>query len=350
MGSVVAIVDLKKDRQKGLRDAIDLIGGIDDINEPERDVVVKVGVFSVDGPHHSSVEVVDWIVKSFDRVPKVYLAESDNYQGTGTDRLQLWKDLFNERIVPFDLSLDTDTTPINIENPIREVVIDLSHIVFKPNVFVSTHVLRSYSKGSILKNLFGLPPIVKKAQFHKNEIFHVLLADLYQAIGGIDLAVLDGTHFAGKNASIPTDILVVGRDAVAVEAIGLKLAGNKPEKNKTIEEFVKRGYGEGSLDNIEIVGTSLDMMIERCKTAISELKLKSKDAWSPALSINSLIKRGFFKHPGGRTKEDVEKALIEDDARAEGQSKMIYATLKRRVKMGVLEGERNPDGWRFWSN
>ncbi|MGY5875009.1 MAG: DUF362 domain-containing protein [Candidatus Thorarchaeota archaeon] len=350
MGSVVALIDLKEDRQNGMREAIDQIGGIDDINMPERDVVVKVGVFSVEGPHHSSVEVVDWITRSFDRTPKLYLAESDNYQGTGTDRLQLWKDLFSERIVPFDLSLDTDTTPITIENPIKEVVIDLSHIVFKPNVFVSTHVLRRYSKGSILKNLFGLPPIVKKAQFHKNEIFHVLLADLYQAIGGIDLAVLDGTHFAGKNTSIPTDILVVGRDAVAVEAVGLKLAGNDPDKNKTIEEFVRRGYGEGNLDKIEIVGASLDMMIERCKTAVIELKSKAKKAWSPALSINRLIKSGFFKHPGGRTKEDVEKALIEEDTRAEGRLQQIYSTLKRRVKMGVLKEEKGPEGWCFWSD
>jgi len=70
----------------------------------------------------------------------------------------------------------------------------LSHILFKTNVFVKTHILRSLEKGSILKSLFGCVSDPKKAKFHKNEIFYTLLADVYETIGGIDLAVLDGTY------------------------------------------------------------------------------------------------------------------------------------------------------------
>ncbi len=67
-------------------------------------------------------------------------------------------------------------------------------------------------------------------------------AGLREAIGGIDLAVLDGTYLyrgASANPHISqdgakdksrTNALVIGKDAVAVEAVGAVLAGMEPEK------------------------------------------------------------------------------------------------------------------------
>ncbi len=215
---------------------------------------MKVGVFDQAKECHTTIAVVEAIINSFDRSPKIYLAESDNYKGTGWERLQIWSELFSDRVAPFNLSDDPEKRELHLAGQ----DIGLSPILFKPNVLVDTHILRSYEKGSILKNLFGCIPTPKKAKFHKEEIFYPLLADIYEAVGGVDLAVLDGTYFHRETgvsgAKVRLNILVAGRDAVAVEAVGAALVGLKPERMPLIQEFAERGLGEGDLERIEIVG------------------------------------------------------------------------------------------------
>jgi len=266
--SKVAIVEFNGDVQRSLKQALKLIGNIDDLNTKERSVIIKVGIFNHKAKTHSTVNVVDAIVNSFNRAPQIFLAESDNYKGTGTERLQIWRKLFTKRVVPFNLSDDTDTRTVKI----ADEEMGFSHILFKPNVFVSTHVLRGYEVGSILKNLMGLIPDAKKARFHKK--LETVLLDAYEAIGGINLAVLDGTYtyheagampHAGPNSTqyrTKTNILLVGRDAVAVEAVGATLVGLNPEKMPVIQEAVNRGLGEGNIEKIDVLGISFENLKE----------------------------------------------------------------------------------------
>jgi uncharacterized protein (DUF362 family) len=109
---------------------------------------------------------------------------------------------------------------------------------------------------------------VSKAPLHKK--LDNLLPDIYEAIGGIDLAVIDGTYLyrgAGANPHATKDTskyrvrmntLVVGRDAIAVETVGATLAGLNPDKTSILKEATKRQLGEGNIDNIEIVGSALE--------------------------------------------------------------------------------------------
>jgi len=255
MVSKVAIVEFSKDVQESFKQALKLIGKIDDLNTKKRNVVVKVGVFDPKESHHSTVNVVNAIVNSFNLAPKIFLAESDNYKGKGSERLRIWKELFTERVVPFNLSDDADTREVKV----ADEKIRLSHILFKPNVIVSTHVLREYDKGTILKNLLGLIPDKKKMRFHKK--VETTLLDLYETIGGIDLAVIDGTYtYLGSalDKVIKTNILLVGRDAIAVEAVGAALVGLDPEKMPVIQEAMNRHLGEGNVEKIEVLGNSIE--------------------------------------------------------------------------------------------
>jgi len=280
LSSKVAIVEFDEDVEEALRRAFELIGKIDDLNTTEKNVAIKVGVFDHKAETHTTVRVVDAIIKSFSKAPKIFVAESNNYRGNGLERLQIWKELFTERVVPFNLSDDTDTRKVKIVDE----EIDFSHILFKPNVLVSTHVLRAFEKGSILKNLLGLIPDPKKARFHKK--LETVLLDAYEAIGGIDLAVLDGTYtyrgagampHAGPDSTryrIKTNTLVVGRDAVAVETVGATLAGLNPDKMPAIQDAVERDLGEGHLEKIEILGTPVEAAKEKFSSAMKTLKAK----------------------------------------------------------------------------
>jgi uncharacterized protein (DUF362 family) len=184
----VAIVELGDDAE-ALGRALQQIGGINELNTYERPVVVKVGVFSHKASNHSSVSVVRAIVDSFDRAPRVFLAESDNYQGTALERLQIWRELFTKRVIPVSLSDEANSRRVVLAGQEMR----LSNTLFKPNVLASTHIMRSFERGSILKNLFGCVPSPKKAKYHK--VLPSLLADIYEKTGGIDLAVIDGTFF-----------------------------------------------------------------------------------------------------------------------------------------------------------
>jgi uncharacterized protein (DUF362 family) len=257
MTSKVAIVELNGDVQETLERAFKLIEGIDDLNTTKRSVVIKPGIFDHRKKKHPTVSVVNAIIDSFDKAPQIFIVESDNYRGTGLERLQVYKEVFTKRVVSFNLSDDINTREVNI----ADEKMSFSDILFKPNVLVSTHALRKYDKGTILKNLFGLIPEKKKVRFHKKLV--TVLLDTYETIGGIDLAVLDATYTHLGTRAINTNVLMVSRDAVAVETVGATLVGLKPEKMPVIQEAIKRGLGEGDIEKIEVLGKPIESLKEK---------------------------------------------------------------------------------------
>jgi len=274
MSSKVALVEISQDIKQSFKQALQLIGKIDDLNTTNRSVVVKVGVFDHKTDHHTTVNVADAIINSFNKAPQIFLVESDNYRGKGLERLQIWKTLFTERVIPFNLSEDTNTRQVEV----ADEKIGLSHILFKPNIFVSTHVLRVAEKGSILKNLLGLIPDRKKVRFHKK--LEATLFDLYEAVGGIDFAVLDGTYIssglAPSSSRISTNVLLLGRDAIAVEAVGATLVGLDPKKMPIIKEAVNRSLGEGNMEKIQVLGTPIESLKEKFAQLLKTPKKQSK--------------------------------------------------------------------------
>jgi len=350
--SKVGIVEFEGDIARSFSQALDLIGGILDLNTAERSVVVKVGVFSHKAENHASVGLVDAITNCFDRAPKIFLAESDNYRGTGSERLQLWKELFTERVAPFNLSNDPNTKKVKLAG--QEM--NLSHVLFKPNVLVDTHIVRSFESGSILKNLFGCIPDSKRVKYHK--VLPILLADVYEATGGVDLAVLDGTYFwrGAGGSPVPMNTLLVGRDAVAVETVGAALAGADPQKMPVIQEFVKRDLGEGVLENIEVVGASFEDIRKKFMSAAMTQKKSSTQRKGPQTwgghahhAFEGLIRDGFFKQPNKRTIKDVIKALEARGLSTKGNEQRIVNSLGRRVKKGTLKKSKTSNGWAYWT-
>lgn len=359
MAVKVAVAHLGRN-DDSFKEALRQIGTINDLNSASRPVIIKVGVFNHQAQNHTSVEVLKAITDSFTKAPKIYIVESDNYIGTGSERLQIWKELFNERVVSFNLSEDGDVRKVKV----ADEEIGLSHLLFKPNVFVSTHILRKYERGSILKNLLGLIPDAKKARFHKK--LEPALLDMYEAIGGIDLAVLDGTYLrygassnphvgsSGDKCKSPADLVLLGRDSVAVETVGLALAGLKPEKVPIIQEAVKRGLGIGDMTKIRIVGDSLERLKEEVTLGLRALRKsrpKGPQTWGGRANrtFKELMNEGYFRLPNKRTIDDVAKALQAKGLEVQGKRDKIEAALVRRVKNGTLQSSKTQDKKLFWT-
>lgn len=362
MGSKVALIRFENQVQSSFDQALKLIGGIHELNTAQRAVTIKVGVFSPNAGNHTSVRIVDAIARSFDKAPRKLLVESDNYKGKALSRLQVWKDLFSTRLVPFSLSDDPETKKVTVAGE----ELNFSKVLFKPNVFISTHVLRSYERGSVLKNLLGLVPDTEKARFHKK--LEILLPDIFEAIGGIDLAVLDGTylyrgvgansHVSSENAKNMTkmNILMVGRDAVAVETIGAFIAGLHSEKMPILQEFVKRGLGEGDPQKIEVVGDSFEEIKKESTNLLrTQKKLPPRGSmpqtWGGQAHriMNNLTLEGFFKLPNKRTKTDVAKAFEARGLSVKGKNTNVARILSLRVEKAILKKEKNEDEWVYWT-
>ncbi len=256
MKPIVAVVDFES-----FSKAIDIIGGIDDLNRPDRRLVVKVGIYNAKTGICTTPKTLNSIIDSFDLSPEILIAESDSSAGLGLEKLEIWNECYNEKVVPFNLSNDTRTNEVEIAGE----RVPFSHALSEHRTFISTHVPRRFeqagkddimSLGSIIKNLLGLILDKKKYRFHKH--LSTALVDMYEAAGGIDFAVLDGTTvylgFQKKRVTLSPNVLLVGRDAFAVEAIGLHMVGLDPLENPMLLEARNRNLGEIDLEKIEIVG------------------------------------------------------------------------------------------------
>jgi uncharacterized protein (DUF362 family) len=246
---------------KSLTRAIKLIDGAEEIVKSEETVVIKVGIYNPQTKMCTTVSTLKSIINAFERSTDIHITESDNGAGPGLERLEIWRDCYSDKAKPFNLSEDEKTVKVKVagEN------VQLSHILFKPNMFISTHVPRRFSEagdddllnmGSIIKNLLGLIPDKNKYRFHDQ--LPVALLDMYEAIGGIDMAVLDATNvFLGRKKKVLTvspNLLIIGKDAVAVEAVGAHLVGFNPNEMPVLQEARRRRLGEIDIDKINIIG------------------------------------------------------------------------------------------------
>jgi uncharacterized protein (DUF362 family) len=256
MKPTVAIVDTDS-----FTHALDIIGGVDNLNMPEKKVVIKVGIYNPKTGICSTVKTLNAIIAAFEQASEILIAESDSGAGPGSKRLEVWNDCYTETAKPFNLSRDEQSQLVEVageEVPFAQTLLD-------PNTFISTHVLRRYEKagledlmnmGFVIKNLLGLILDTNKHRFHDH--LPVALLDMYEAAGGIDLAVLDATHvFLGwekQRITISPELLIVGKDAFAVEAVGAHMVGFDPTEMPVLVEARNRKLGEININRINVVG------------------------------------------------------------------------------------------------
>ena len=128
------------------------------------------------------------------------------------------------------------------------------------------------------------------------------------------------------------------------------------QKMPVIQEFMKRGLGEGNLGNIKVVGASFERLKEKfVSAAMTQKKLlaqrRGPQTWGGHAyhALEGLIHEGFFKHPNKRTIEDVVKALKAKGLSTKGKEGKIASSLTRRVKKGVLKKTKVSNGWIYWT-
>ncbi|MFW9952354.1 MAG: DUF362 domain-containing protein [Candidatus Thorarchaeota archaeon] len=162
-----------------------------------------------------------------------------------------------------------------IENALRIKEYFVSQPVKECDLLINLPKLKTHGEATItgaIKNYWGIIPGGLKAKYHllgKNpEQFGDVLTDNYSWIVKNKpnrltiydcVKVMQGTMGPVSGPMKTWNLILTGTDELALDIVALKIGRFNGLKNVPhLKSAYKRGLGEGSLENIEIVGLSLD--------------------------------------------------------------------------------------------
>jgi uncharacterized protein (DUF362 family) len=134
---------------------------------------------------------------------------------------------------------------------------------------LKTHMATTVTLG--MKNMFGLLPDKFKGKYHAKGISNVVV-DINAVVKPV-LTVVDG--FVGMEGKGPVDgdpvkmdLIIAGKDVVAVDATCCRVMGFDPHKVKHVLRAHERGLGE--IDDVDMVGEKVETVMRRFKPARKE--------------------------------------------------------------------------------
>ncbi len=152
----------------------------------------------------------------------------------------------------------SELPPYHLARPVLEADLVISACKLK------THGLTILT-GAV-KNFFGSIPGLRKAHYHASapniEAFSNVLVDIYQLIrpGLAVMDAVDSMEGDGPSAGRPrrTGVILASLNPLAVDVVAAALIGIEPVAVPTTRLAAARGLGPVTLDDLEIVGMSLE--------------------------------------------------------------------------------------------
>ncbi|MCW4036540.1 MAG: DUF362 domain-containing protein [Candidatus Bathyarchaeota archaeon] len=287
----VSIARVEDGVEEAVKEAIELLGGIDRFVKPGGTYLVKPNLFTT-----KSAEL------GVTTDPRIMMALSETLRGAGAKpvvgecpatasytRPDIVFDGLGVRALCEEAGVEIRVldreAPVRVENPGAEVVKELwfpetalgcDGIVNVPKL--KTHNLTSLTCA--VKNLFGLQQGGTKAHHHVRtandpERFSRLLIDIYESIRGqIRLNVVDADvamEGEGPTTGDPVDLglIIAGEDAAAVDLVATAVMGWDPMEVGTNFIAAERGLGPGSLDDVQLVGAPIEDVVRPFKRPLT---------------------------------------------------------------------------------
>jgi len=277
----VSVVRVKGDQiDAAVREAVQLLGGIESFISPEGSYLIKPNLFTTRTAEQGAttdmriVLALADMVKEAGAVPVVgecpamasYARPDIVFDGLGVRRL------CEDASVDVRV-LDRDR-PVRVESPGAAVVSEFwfPEFALRCDGIINVPKLKTHTLTTLtcaVKNLFGLQQGGSKADHHvrtKNDPkrFSHLLLDLYEAIRPqVRLNVVDaviGMEGEGPTTGDPVElgVVIAGEDALAVDMVASAVIGWGPLDAGTNFLAAERGIGPSSLDGIEVLGESIE--------------------------------------------------------------------------------------------
>lgn len=261
--------------QKAVDDLFALCGGIDSIIKPGQRVLVKVNLLMKRKPEQATTThpaVACAIVRAVQRAGATpILADSPGGPYT-RGMLSGVYDACGMKNVAQEtgciLNDDFSTTTRYDENGHVAKKLDLLGLLDQVDAVISVGKLKTHGLSTMtgcVKNLFGLVPGTIKVEYHARYqdvgLFSHMLLDIYEHVKPC-FSILDGIvgmEGEGPSGGRPRAIgaLIGGRNAHAVDAVGARLIGLRPEQVTTLEAAIERNL----LPEYQIEGDAIEPLI-----------------------------------------------------------------------------------------
>jgi len=273
-----------EDPQEAAAEAIRLAGGLQGIVKRGDWVVVKPNM-TVPGRSGDGVITHAGVLKAVILAAKaagagrITVAESGGaWRGEGALRMAGYDTVLQETGAEW-LNIHTaETKTVRPDRPLGMQEYPIAKAVMDCDVFISVAVLKTHNTAQVtlsMKNLFGIVP-GSKNYIHLQKRVEESIADLCR-VRPIHFAVVDGTTAMegygpiGGNR-VKMNIVLAGRDPVAVDTVGSEIMGFNPAQVKHIQYAAKAGLGTMDLSRITVKGVQ-----------IAELKRRFARPWGPGL-------------------------------------------------------------------
>ncbi|MBW1803535.1 MAG: DUF362 domain-containing protein [Deltaproteobacteria bacterium] len=130
-----------------------------------------------------------------------------------------------------------------------------------------------------LKNLLGIPPCIGPDSYldYHNDNIHQAIVEYYKllkpALNIIDgLVAMEGqAPYLSLDVIKDMNVLIVGSDGVAVDAVSSAVMGIHPYEVATTRLSSLQGLGEADIDNIEVVGRKIEEVRRYFKRALPDV-------------------------------------------------------------------------------
>jgi uncharacterized protein (DUF362 family) len=250
--------------------AVELAGGFKDIAEEYRRALIKVNFITTKtyetGVTTDPVIVEGLIHKAKEVFEQVFVVESDASMTDADKACEVTgiKELCERSETMFlNLRREKDRVRLPISNSETLKKIKVPRIVVESAVInaakLKTHRITGVSLG--MKNMFGLLPEKMKFKYHLKNISKVVV-DVNTVLKP-KFTIIDGFYALegpGPTSGTPVkmDLLVAGRDVVAVDATACRVMGIEPAEIHHIRRAYEKGLGEIDEARIKVVGAKVE--------------------------------------------------------------------------------------------
>jgi len=260
-----------------IREALDLIGGINRFMRKGYRVLLKINLLSPKPPQAAVTThpvFVEALVELFKEAGAGQVMVGDSSGGAIAGRAVTGKafkvsgvqeaaERAGAKVLNFD---KTGVEGIEIRNGetiyLAKPVVDADLVVSVPKL--KTHSATLFT-GAV-KNMYGCIPGLRKAEYHrrypKPHRFARVIADIY-SISRVGLAIMDGVtgmEGNGPGSGTPRDVglVLASDDGVALDSVTCRIIGYNPLKISHLAECHRRGLGVVDLDKIQIKGLKIE--------------------------------------------------------------------------------------------
>lgn len=262
-----------------VRKAIALIGGVADIISPGDTVMIKPNLIAPASPDRGATtdyricRSIANLVKELGANPMIAESSAIGVDTEESFTASGYNELRNQGLAVIDLK-KSKTVEVPVPKGKTLIELELPEVVMTAKAIISVPVMKTHDQVLAtlsLKNTKGLLPDTLKKKFHTTYGVFRAVADLNAVIKPA-LAVVDG--IIGQEGlgplfgtPIEMDLIIAGKDPVAVDCITGLVMGILPEQIETTKYAAQLGIGVMDPELIEVVGEPISKVKRRFKLA-----------------------------------------------------------------------------------